>query len=265
MAVTAAQRSHQASLYREQNADTMRLRYTTYLNRGLIVPEDELWGDCPILNHLIDPSIGVLLDENWQQYDAEATNGEYVLTQATQGTAAIDTAETGVLLLDSNSTTSTQGATLQHNKSAWVPLADTIIWAEFCFKIVDTYDKVELFCGLSELDTTLIASSLNSSANHIGWECVSDDGVLVFAGEKAGARGTSSAATIAEATYIRLGFKVTGVTSIKQYVNGALTGDTLATANVPIVALYPSFVCQSAGTNDPIMHLRGYRIFQTRA
>ena len=59
-------------------------------------------------------------------------------------------------------------------------------------------------------------------------------------------------------------FKVTGVMSITQYINGVVTGDTIATANIPVVAIYPSFVCQSAGTNDPIMHLRGYRIFQLR-
>lgn len=222
-----------------------------------------IWEDCPLLPWLCDPDVGVLVDEQWQSYDPEATNGEYVLTQATTGTAAISTAASGVLELDSNSTTSTQGAQLQRVKSAFVPVAGTKIWAEFQFKIVDTYDKVELFVGLSEIDTTLIAASANSSANHIGWECVTDNGVLVFAGEKAGARGTATSATIAEDTYIRVGFKVDGVTSITQYVNGVATGTALATANIPVVALYPSFVCQSAGTNDPIMHLRRYRVFQT--
>jgi hypothetical protein len=210
-----------------------------------------LWESAPVLPALCDPTVGVLLREDWQNYDATATTGDYVLTQATTGAAAISTARPGVLELDSNSTTSTQGATLQRAKSAFVPVAGSEIWAEFQFKVVDTFDKVELFVGLSELDTTLIASSLNSSANHIGWECVSDDGVLVFAGEKA------------EDTWITVGFYVNGVTSIQQYVNGVATGTALATANVPIVALYPSFVCQSAGTNDPILHLRPYRVFQT--
>lgn len=223
-----------------------------------------VWRTCPLLEYLHDPFIGVLLDERWNSYDAAATTGDYVLTQATQGTAAISTAAPGVLELDSNSSTSTQGANLQRAKSAFIPAAGKDIWAEFKIKIVDTYDKVELFVGLSELDTTLIGSSLNSSANHIGWECVTDDGVLVFAGEKAGARGTATSATIAEDTYISLGFYVQGVTSITQYVNGVETGTALATANVPIVALYPSFVCQSAGTNDPIMHIAGYRVFQLR-
>jgi hypothetical protein len=226
--------------------------------------QNNLWRDCPLLEYLHDPSVGVYLNETFVSYNAQATTGDYVLTQATTGTAAISTAAPGVLELDCNSTTSTQGATLQHNKAVFVPAAGKDIWFETTIKIVDTFDKVELFAGLSELDTTLIATSANSSANHIGWECVTDNGVLLFTGEKAGAGATRAAATIAEDTYIKLGFKVNGVTSIDQYINGVLTGTATATANIPIVALYPSFVCQSAGTNDPIMHIKGYRVFQLR-
>lgn len=224
-----------------------------------------LWKTCPILEWLHDPSIGVMLHEQWQSYDPEATNGDYVLTQATAGTGAISTAATGVLELDCNSTTQGQGVTLQRVKSAFVPAASKHIWAEFEFKVVDTYDKVQLFCGLSEIDTTLIASGANSSANHIGWEIpTAGAGAMTFAGEKAGARGTATSTSIAEATYIKLGFYVNGVTSIQQYINGVATGDEIATANIPVVALYPSFVCQTDDTNDPIMHLQSYRIFQLR-
>jgi len=221
-----------------------------------------LWKTCPLLEYAHDHTIGIHYLEEWAHYDA--TN-DYVLTQATTGTGAISTAEGGVLELDSNSTTATQGANLQHNKFCVVPVASTEIWAEFEFKIVDTYDKAEIFVGLSELDTTLIATSANSSANHIGFQCVTDDGVLLFTSEKASAGTTSACATIAEATYIKLGFYVNGVTSVQQFVNGVSTGTAHATANIPIVALYPSFVCQSGGTNDPIMHIRSYRVFQTRA
>jgi hypothetical protein len=223
-----------------------------------------LWKSCPLLEYQFDPMIGFMIDERWHSYDAAATTGDYVLTQATTGTGAISTAAPGVLELDSNSTTTAQGATLQHNKAVFVPAAGKHIWAEFKIKIVDTFDKAEIFVGLSELDTTLIAAAANSSANHIGWQCVTDDGVLLFTGEKAGAGATRAAATIAEATYITLGFYVNGVTEIEQYINGVLTGTNTATANIPIVAIYPSFVCQSGGTNDPIMHIQGYRIFQLR-
>ena len=223
-----------------------------------------LWRDCPLAEYMHDHSIGTLLTENWMTYDATATTGDYLLTQATQGTGAISTADTGVLELDSNSGTVTQGANLQRIKSAFLPAASRDIWAEFEFKIVDTFDNCELFVGLSELDTTLIATSANSSANHVGFQCVTDDGVVLFTSEKATAGTTSACVTLAEATYVKLGFKITGVTSAQQYVNGVATGTAHATAYIPIVALYPSFVCQSGGAADPIMHLAGYRVFQLR-
>lgn len=223
-----------------------------------------LWENCPLLAHRSDPYVGTLLDEQWTSYNAAATTGDYVLTQATQGTGAISTDEEGVLELDANSTTATQGANLQRTKSVFIPKAGSKIYAEFEIKIVDSYDKAEVFVGLSEVDTSIISSSANSSANHIGWQCVTDNGVLLFTSEKAGTGTTSAAVTIEEATYVRLGFVVDGVSTVQQYVNGVAVGDAHETANVPVVALYPSFVCQSGGTNDPIMHIRPYRVFQTR-
>jgi hypothetical protein len=223
-----------------------------------------LWADCPLLEYLHDPSIGVYLNEDFSGYNAAATTGDWILTQATAGTAAVSTAATGVLEIDSASATATQGVNLQRAKSIFLPAAGKDLWFECSMKIVDTYDKAEIFVGLSDIDTAIIAASANASDNHIGWQCVTDDGVLLFSGEKAGTGATRAATTIAEDTYVKLGFKVTGVSTVDQYIDGVLTGTATATANIPIVALVPSFVCQSGGTNDPIMHLRNLRIFQLR-
>lgn len=217
------------------------------------------FANAPLLEWLSNPNIGTLFHENWASYNA---TDDYTLTQATTGAAAISTAASHVLELDSNSTTTAQGATLQRTGGGFIiPAANTKIYAEFEVKVVDTYDKAELFIGLSEVDTTLIAAAANSSDNHIGWQCVTDDGVLLFTSEKATVGDTGAAATIAEATWIRLGFVVDGVTSITQYINGVETGTAKATANIPIVKLVPSFVCQSGGTNDPILHIKPYTIF----
>src|SRR5688500_8398649 len=82
-----------------------------------------LWASCPLAEYMHDPSVGVLLCEDFTSYDAAATTGDYILTQATQGTAAISTAEPGVLVLDANSSTVTQGANLQRAKSMFIPAA----------------------------------------------------------------------------------------------------------------------------------------------
>lgn len=223
-------------------------------------------GRAPLLEHLFNPGIAVLLDEQWQSFDPEATNGNWVSTAATAGTSALSTAETGVLELDSASTTQGQGIQVQRVKSPIVLKANTKTWIEFPVKVVDTFDKAQLFIGLAESDTSIIASGALSTANHLGWKCETGDaGVLTFEGAKASAAGTASAATIAEATYIRLGLFIDGVTSAQQYINGVATGDAIATANIPIVVVYPSLVCLTDGTNDPIMHVRPLRLIQTIA
>lgn len=223
-----------------------------------------LWNDCPLLEYMFDPSIGVLLNETFQSYDPEATNGDWVLTQATAGTGAISAVDPGTLVLDSNSTTDTQGVQVQRVKSMFIPAASKDLWAEWECKIADTPDYCQFFGGLSEIDTSIIATSANSSANHIGFETVTEDGIVIAVGEKASARGSVAAAhTFADDTWVKFGFKLTGVTTAEFYVNGSSVG-TLATANIPAVAMYPSFVCQTAGTNDPILHVRALRIFQLR-
>ena len=224
-----------------------------------------LWKSCPMLEYLSDPTIGVYLNEDFMSYDPETTNGDWVLTQATAGSAAISTTAPGTLSIDSGSTTATQGATLQRVKSMFIPAAAKDIWAEFDVQFTGVGAlSVETFIGLSELDTTLSASSANSSANHIGWQSVTDDGILLFTGEKAGAGATRAATTIVSATRVKLGFHVIGVTEVEQYINGVLTGTNTATANIPVVATYPSLVCQSGGTDQPVLHCHGFKIFQLR-
>lgn len=224
-----------------------------------------IWKTCPLAEYRHDPFIGVQYDEPFVNYDATATTGDWVLTQATAGTAAISTAAPGVLEVDCNSTTQHQGVNLQRFKTAFVPAAGKHIWAEFRVKVVDTFDKCNFFVGLAEIDTSIFASGVITTNNHIGFYCpTTGAGVYTLAAAKAGAATTKAGGTIAEDTYVNLGFYVDGVTSIQGYVNGVATATAHATANVPIVALYPSFVCQTDGTNDPILHVAGFRIFQLR-
>lgn len=224
-----------------------------------------LWRTCPMLEILHDPSLATVLDENFHNYDAEATVGDYVLTQATAGSAAISTTSPGTLSIDSGSTTSTHGAQLQRTKSSFLCAAGKDIWAEFRVSWTGVGNlNVETFVGLSAVDTTIIGSSAMSTDDHIGWSSVTDDGVLLFDTEKATAAATIAATTIVSGTVFRLGFKVTGVTSIQQYINGVATGDQVATANISVVRLVPSFVCQSGGTDQPVLHVHGYRIVQLR-
>jgi hypothetical protein len=225
-----------------------------------------LWQTCPLLEYLHDPTIGTLLDYQGNSYDAAATTGDFVLTQATAGTAAMSTTSPGTLLVNAGSTTATHGANVQRVKSAFIPAADKHIWAEWNISVTGiTNLNVELAVGLAEIDTTVLAASAISTVNHILFESCTDDGGVLFNSMKASAGNTPAAAhTLVSGTKVKLGFYVDGVTSAQAYVNGVATGTAVATANVPIVALYPTLVCQSGGTDSPVLAVHGFRIFQLR-
>ncbi len=143
--------------------------------------QTDLWRKCPMMAIMCNPTIAVCYFEDFHAYNA---TDDWTLTQATTGAAAISTAAPGVLELDSNSTTATQGANLQNTNAAFVPASGKDIWFEARIKIVDTYDKAEVFVGLAAEDTSIIAGSDMTAANHIGWECNTDDGVLLFGAER---------------------------------------------------------------------------------
>lgn len=223
-----------------------------------------VWANAPCWEYMCNPAHGILIDEWWKSYNDAATTGDYVLTQATTGTGAnAADADLGtVLLLDCNSTTAAQGVQIQNVKKAITPKAGRKIFAEFFWKVVDTFDKVQAFVGLAPVDTTIFATSANSLDNQIAHYTVqASAGAILFASEKATVGTPKASFTLAEDTFVATGFVVDGVTSCQQYVNGVAVGAAFATANIPVVPLFPSFACLSHGTNDPIMHIRGYRIF----
>jgi hypothetical protein len=228
-----------------------------------------VWGNSPLAEQRFDPNVAVLLDEQFTSYDAASTTGDYVLTQATSGTAVIDTAQPGALKIDSGATTDNQGVNLQRLKSGFIPAANKSIWAEFNILLTATtppVTKAQLFVGLAASDTTIIAAGAQSTNNRIGWQIL-DGGLLVtgFTVDKAGTASLTTGPTLVAATAIRLGFRYDGVAdTVTQYVNGVATGSAIATANIPKLITYPSFVCQSDGTDQPILFVRGYRILQLR-
>jgi hypothetical protein len=218
-----------------------------------------LWKGCAFQTLERDENRGYAMSDNF----LTLPTGKYTATQATTGTFALSDAEGGVALADSGSTTVVQGINVQLNSTVGAPFftqATGIMWFEARLKAADITDSglqkgPEFFCGLSEIDTTVIGTSANTSANHIGFESVSDDNVLLFHAEVAGVRTSSTASihTLVDDTYVRLGFKVVNRARIEVYVNGVKV-DTL-TAGFPLVGLTPTFVCQSGGTTDPILHL----------
>ena len=194
-------------------------------------------------------------------------NGRWFLTSATSGTALLDpAAKGGVLLLDSAAAANNQGAQIQLGgngigAASFIPNASAKIYYEARIKVADIGSTTcQVFAGLAEVDTSVFQSAANSTANHIGYEAINTTAVGIHS-EKAGSRSsTASAHTLVDGTYVKLGFVVDGLTSVTPYVNGV--AKTAITTNIPIVDLTPSFVCHSSGTTDPILHIDWVACYQ---
>lgn len=223
-----------------------------------------LWKNCPLWEQVHDPTVTFLLDEEFCSYNAQATTGDYTLTQATTGTAAISTADIGSLLVDSGSTTQGQGANLQRLKSMFLPATGKDLWFEAKVR-VNTSLSGQFFFGLKASNTTIIAANAVNGNNHLGFSSVTGDGVMLFNANKAGTATTQAAVTLVAGTAVRLGFYYDGTADTCQpYVNGVATGNAIATTYIPKVAVYPSFVCQTNGTTQPTLTIMGYRVAQLR-
>ncbi len=220
-----------------------------------------LWAKQP--RDFQDLNVGFGIQDDFLTFDDE---NKWVLTQATAGTAALDVAaKGGVLLLDSASSTNNQGVQIQlggaAGASSFIPSATSKIYYEARIKAADIGSTTcQVFAGLAIVDTSVFASAANSTANHIGYEAINSTAVGIHS-EKAGTRSsTASAHTLVDDTYVKLGFVVDGLTSVTPFVNGV--AKTAITTNIPIVALTPSFVCHSSGTTDPILHVDWVSVYQ---
>ncbi len=219
------------------------------------------WSDCTVFS----TGLGMAYIENW----ANGVTG-YTATQATAGTFAMDTTVPLIALADCNSVTQHQGINVQRTYGpTLVPATGSTIYFEAEIKVVDTYDKVQLLVGLATVDTTALPSgALSNTTNVAAFEILTTAaGALTFAHQVGGTGGTSGAlsVSIAEDTYIKLGFKITANTSGTVYTNGTANALALTAADLPTGAMVPTFVCQTDGTNDPILHIKRYAVAQTVA
>lgn len=232
------------------------------LRRGL---SPTVWSQAPVTeisNGGLTEGFG-FIDDFLAFDDASA---RWLLTQATAGTAALDVAAIGgVLLLDCNSTTNNQGVQIQMGgaiaASSFIASATSKIYYEARVKIADIGSTTcQMFAGLAEVDGSVFASAANSTANHIGFEAINTTAMGIHS-EKAGSRSsTASVHTVVDDDYVKLGFVVDGLTKITPYVNGV--AKAAITTNIPIVGMTPSFVCHSSGTTDPIVHVDWVACYQ---
>jgi hypothetical protein len=141
--------------------------------------------------------------------------------------------------------------------------AGGVLVFEACLALADIGSSgPEFLAGLYVVDTTLIGTSALSAVG-VGFKSVTDDSVLLATSKGASAETTATGVDLGdydkdvagEDAWVRLGFRIDGTERAQFYVNGQKVSEI--TANLPATTdlLVPSFVCQSDGTVDTIVHL----------
>lgn len=208
---------------------------------------------------LDDPRYARCLFERFAPFNKAAE--AWILTQATSGTGVPNALAGSGARLDAGAVIDGQGPQIQLAGGGWIPAAGKDLWFET--KVKDSFITGDFFFGLAEIDTTIIATSDMTTANHIGFSCFTGDGILLADCAKASTRvHTQAMNTLVADAYVTLGFRVNGVTDVTFYVNDVVVGTAILTANIPIVSLTPSIVVHATGTNRDVVDVAYIRAMQ---
>jgi hypothetical protein len=188
-------------------------------------------------------------------------------SSTTTGTLSLSATDVGgALVVDSaGNTTADDGAEWQLLNCRFLPAAGTNIWFEARVKMNDATDQY--FIGLAATDVTLMAAGvLDDVVDKCGFfhEAAStDDKISSVTARTSADDKTADVADNSDGTYMTVGFKITGITTVDFYVNGALVESGAVTANVPNVAMCLSLVSKIEGTGaDAEMTIDWIKIVQ---
>ena len=230
-------------------ATSSRTTYSgEYENGG---PSGLVWAKINTDLILTDRNYGIRMVDDFLPFNSSL----YTATPATAGAAAAIAGEGGICEIDSGSTTSTQGLNLQ-DKVASLRIPDTLPLAfEAKLNLSANATGPNFFIGLAITDTSLIASSVLTSAC-VGFQSLTANNVLLgVSKDAAGATVTESLGSLpTDGSDIYLGFRIEkGM--LRFYVTRAEVGPVVRT-NLPTgLDLARTVVCQTRGTTRPVVNL----------
>ena len=201
---------------------------------------ENLWRDCPWDEIVKNPGLGIVYADDFMGMANTVTTEGWTITNTTTGTLSLVAAEGGELKFDSaGNTTSDDGTEAQLLNCRFLPAAGKTIWFEARIKMNDATDLY--FIGLAATDTTLMAAGvLDDVVDKCGFyhEAAGTDNKISSVTARAAADDkTADVAGNTDATYMTVGFRITGLTSVEFYVNGVLVETGVTAANIPNVAM----------------------------
>ena len=236
-------------------------------------PSPLIWDDCPLLEMMLDPTKGYHYFDDFMGPGitpaATASEAGWTVTRLTGGSIGSVIGAGGELHIAAAATTD-QGIQAQLLNCCVIPTAGKTIWFEARIS-VSHIDNL-IFVGLASADSTLIASGVldEGSPSAIGFFTDQNTTSTKYGTitEKAGNNDTTEdiAVGLAQNTWAKVGFKVTGITKVEFFYDGLLveTGETTASI-ADAVEMALSLVCQNQdGANVNTLKVDWVRVAQLR-
>jgi len=179
------------------------------------------------------------------------------ITATSSGTLVMADAAGGWLNL-TGGTHDGAGIQMQTDGEIYLPAANKDIWFEASIKLADA-DDIDWFLGLAVTDTNVFSTDPTSLIAFRGDDGDANIDFQVRSGGTGDKADTESDAS--NATAVRLGFHVLGVTSVTPYING--TALTAVTSNIPTTEMTLSFgMLNGSTTGNNTLGIDWYRIVQ---
>jgi len=255
-------------------ADRVPSAYHTTSGRG---PSPGIWGDCPVLEMMLNPGKGWIHFYDFQNGPeiaaatavSSATACGYTVYSEANATATQQTdAPEGELLLEVNGADDIDIALGYSEKAGCIKIAASqpkAFWFEARVKMATVGDnKTGMFIGLHDegcfvADGILADDGAMTSDDYLGflWPSSDNDTIDTVCELAAGAmlQIQDTVAVPVNDTYIKLGMKlIEGETNVRFYVNDVETSTTVAVTNAKFPAdqeLQPVLALRSAAADSP--------------
>ena len=228
---------------------------------------NSLWSTCPWQTIKDNPGMGFTYESNFTPATVATGERDYTLTVVGAGSATLAGANAhgGQIVLDTGATTTDKGANVNPGgaTSAFiVPSAATTSWFETLVKFTTISTAPASFIGFSTQATGLATTGLVDGTDYIGFYSTATNTLKFTYKDGGGTQYLGSALTIYGSTttyttaqWIKLGFKVDGLTTVTPFINGVMGTPIAATTTYPIpdaiMNICYSIICK--GTVQPTL------------
>ena len=226
-----------------------------------------IWDQIPVEDIQKDPNLGIVYENDFLNAENLATGEGWTITQVTSGTLSLSASEEGgALVFDSAGNASADdGVQAQLLNCRVLPKAGRKIAFEARVKMNDATDQY--FLGLCATDTTIIASGvIDDASDKCGFfhhAASTDNKISAVSARTTSEEIDADVANNVDATYVKLGFVIDGLTSVTWYVNGVAVGTVVDANDIPNAAMCLSGVAQIEGTGaDAEMTVDWVRVAQ---